>query len=332
MRHAAEALFDRLEAQRSAAVRVYWKVLAKCWLLAPIALLPLAGFVFAMTEHRAGSALQPIALAGRSLVEVSPSAYVAACLVWLFAGVWLLGRHFDRRARPPGRDYLRNYQSEVFNHLCRTHFPGLQYDPKGYIPQQAFEATKLFPHKTYAYHSEDYFHGRSGKTDICFAEIFAQRRRTTLTRNGVEFNVERYFGGILFVADFHKHFHCTTRIVPRAEKPVEIAGQEPVTFEEPEFNEIFTTVSTDQTDVRYILSTSMVQRFIQLNRRYPGMRALFQDDRLVLALPSHRDRFEPSLHRPARSTEQINQFVRDIHELLQVVEELDLNTRIWSKN
>ena len=108
-------------------------------------------------------------------------------------------------------------------------------------------------------------------------------------------------------------------------------GERPVTLEDPEFEEIFTTVSTDQIDARYVLSTSTVRRFVELNRRFPGMRALFRDEQLVLALPGSRDLFEPSLYRRARSSAQIGEFVRDIKDLLQIVDEMNLNTRIWSK-
>ena len=105
-----------------------------------------------------------------------------------------------------------------------------------------------------------------------------------------------------------------------------------MTMEDPEFEETFITVSTDQVDARYVLSTSMVARFVDLSRRIPGMRALFKDEKLVLALPSNRDRFEPSLYRRANSSRQLDRFVRDIQRLLRIVEELSLNTRIWSKS
>ncbi len=75
----------------------------------------------------------------------------------------------------------------------------------------------------------------------------------------------------------------------------------------------------------------MVRRFVRLHRRFPGMRALFEGDKVLLALPTYRNLFEPSLYRNAGSSSQTDQFVKDIQSLLQVVEELDLNTRIWSK-
>ena len=62
------------------------------------------------------------------------------------------------------------------------------------------------------------------------------------------------------------------------------------------------------------------------------MRARFHDDGLLLLLPSTRDRFEPSLYRRAKSRVQIGAFAEDMRACLSVVDALDLNTRIWSKD
>ena len=75
----------------------------------------------------------------------------------------------------------------------------------------------------------------------------------------------------------------------------------------------------------------MIRRFVKLGHRSPGMRALFKDEKLMLLLPHNGDLFEPSLLLHARSTYQLDLFVRTIDSLLSVVNELDLNTRIWSK-
>ena len=84
--------------------------------------------------------------------------------------------------------------------------------------------------------------------------------------------------------------------------------------------------------MRYVLSTSMMQRFVKLQRRFHGMRALFRNESLWLALPISKDLFEPSLYRSADCERQLQEFGRDIRAVLEIVESLDLNTRIWSKS
>jgi len=326
-----ESVYVRLEAQRVAALKSFWLTTLICLFLLPLSVLPLAGGMFVMAEHAPDAFMAALRDAGRQLIEpyAEPVFYGAA--IWFGVILYLLGRTFVRHARQPTWDYIRSFKQIVFKHLCDTHFPGLSYDPKGYVGYDEFDATKLFAYTSDEYLSDDFFSGRSGQTDIHFAEVTAKRKRRRLRKGSIETYYDQFFRGLVFVADFHKHFHSTTRLVPREEKLASVRGQRPVTMEDPEFEEIFATVSTDQVDVRYVLSTGMVRRFVELHKRFPGMRALFRDEKLVLALPVDRNLFEPSLYRRASSTAQINEFVRDIKSLLQVVDELNLNTRIWTK-
>jgi hypothetical protein len=89
--------------------------------------------------------------------------------------------------------------------------------------------------------------------------------------------------------------------------------------------------STDQIDARYVLSTSTMARLVALSRRFSGMRARLADENLLLLLPARRALFEPSLHRRAASPIQLERFVHDVEACLAVVDDLNLNTRIWSK-
>ncbi|MGI9204170.1 MAG: DUF3137 domain-containing protein [Woeseiaceae bacterium] len=330
-RESMRDVFVTLEAQRKAALKAFWLTTLICLCLIPVAILPLAGGVFVMAEHSSDAFMAALRDAGRHFIEpyAEPVFYGAA--IWLGVSLFFLGRYFVRHARQPTWDYIRNFKQKVLNHLCDVHFPGLSYDPQGYVGYDEFDATKLFAYTSDEYRSGDFFGGRTGKTDIHFAEVTAKRERKRFRDGSFETYYDEFFRGLVFVADFHKHFHSTTRLVPRDEKLARVRGQRSVTMEDPEFEEIFATVSTDQVDVRYVLSTGMVRRFVELNNRFPGMRALFRDEKLVLALPVRRELFEPSLYRRASSTAQINEFVRDIKSLLQVVDELNLNTRIWTK-
>ena len=60
--------------------------------------------------------------------------------------------------------------------------------------------------------------------------------------------------------------------------------EERARLEDPRFESAFDTWTTDRVDVRYILSTSVMLRLSTLNRRLPGLRARFHDERLLLRL------------------------------------------------
>ncbi len=328
---AMEALYDGLETQRLAAIKAFWFAALVSLLVLSLAALPLAGSMFVMVDHPPDTAMAALARPARPLLEPYLQPVLLGASVWLFGGLYFAGRYFVQRGRQPVWDYVRSFKAVVLNHVCKLHFPGLSYDPKGYVGYDEFDSTNLFASTSDEYRSEDFFGGRSKKTDIHFAEVVAKRERKHFSNGSFETYYDEFFRGLVFIADFHKHFHSVTRLIPRGEKLKKVRGERPVTMEDPEFEAIFATVSTDQVDARYVLSTSMVRRFVDLNKRFPGMRALFRNEKLVLALPRNRDLFEPSLYRRARSSAQVGQFVKDIKSLLQIVDEMNLNTRIWSK-
>lgn len=328
---ALDALFEELDLKRKAALWIFWRTLFRALGALPLSFLPGVPLV-AMFSDAGTAGLWGWVVRWMQSWPLPYLPYVAfAGLGLVLVGIILIVRYYRRHALGPVRAYERDYKQRVFNAICELHFPGLRYNVDGYIGYDEFEATKLFPYPVDVYQSEDYFEGRLGQTDIRFAEVMAQRERRRLIGKPKRY-YETYFDGIVLVADFHKHFHSTTRLVPEGAKLEGVRGQKPVVFEDPEFEALFEAVSTDQIDVRYILSPSMMQRFVQLSRRFPKLRAKFENENLILMLPSARDHFQTSIHQHPGCKDQINRFVRDLKMILPVVEELNLNTRIWSKS
>lgn len=326
-----DAVSAALEQQRRAVIKAYWRTAFTCLFLLPLAFLPGFLVVSLMTEAQWTLSFPALASDLRTWLDLHDQPVILASLGWIFVVLYLLGRYFRKYANQPRWNYVRDFKTTLYAYLCRTRFPDLAYDYDGHIGWDEFEETGLFPYKTDWYLSEDYFSGRIGSTDISFCEAHAKRERRRWTGKGNNTYLETYFQGLVFCADFHKHFHSTTRLIPKGAKVKGMRGERAVQFEDPEFNELFTTTSTDQTDVRYILSSSMLQRLVGLARRFPAMRARFHEEKLMLMLPTGRDLFEPSLYRRADSRAQLETLAEDISTVLPIVDELNLNTRIWSK-
>ncbi|MFK7914383.1 MAG: DUF3137 domain-containing protein [Pseudomonadales bacterium] len=325
-------IYEPLEQQRVAAVKSAWKARALTLLLVPMVFLPVAALIFTMTYEQFSGMLADLAVRAIPWLQDRINMVMVALIGWVIGGLWLVGKYYQKHVRQPIWAYISQYKTRVFEQLCNKHFPDLRYDANGYIGYDTFDGMQLFNYQSDWYRSEDYFGGQHGKTRIHFAEVHAKRERKRLQDGRIHKYDETFFKGLVFVADFHKHFHCTARLVPTGEKVPRIRSQASVTFEDPDFNERFKTLASDQTDIRYILSTSMMQRMMRLDAQFPGLRAMFSNDRLTLMLPNARDRFEPSIYKRANSIPQIEGLVKEIQELINVVEELDLNTRIWSKS
>jgi Protein of unknown function (DUF3137) len=133
------------------------------------------------------------------------------------------------------------------------------------------------------------------------------------------------FRGILFTADFNKHFQGHTVVQPR------IFGGSNVTMENPEFNKQFSVASNNQIEARYVLSPSLMEKMLSLHQRWNySLGFSFIGSNLTIAIPHTTDFFEASVwskigHHTWQRDWQL------IGDLINIVDELDLNTRIWTK-
>jgi len=64
----------------------------------------------------------------------------------------------------------------------------------------------------------------------------------------------------------------------------------------------------------------------------PGIRAALMDSSLHLAIPLRENWFEPSIDVPAHQVQPLAVFLQQLVVLLHIPEQLDLNTRIWTKS
>jgi hypothetical protein len=105
-----------------------------------------------------------------------------------------------------------------------------------------------------------------------------------------------------------------------------------VKLEDPEFEKMFAVSSTDQIEARYILSPSMMRRLLDLRARHGNeLHISFIGNHIYLALPQNSDLFEPPSLRTPLTVDAVRRIIADLQSVLCIVEELDLNTRIWSK-
>ena len=105
-----------------------------------------------------------------------------------------------------------------------------------------------------------------------------------------------------------------------------------VKLENPDFEKTFDVYSTDQIEARYLLSPSMMERLLALDREFNrNITISFRDSNILIAIPESRNHFEASIWKPMDDLSQLKNDFSMIHALVSIVEDLNLNTRIWSK-
>lgn len=267
--------------------------------------------------------------------------FIFGSFFWLVIGFVLYSINAGRAVTA----YKIAFKEMVMPPLLSLFDPSLRHRSDAGLSEGIFLGTELFTTRPDRYTSEDLIEGRQGKTYLRIAEVNAEERRTSTDSEGkTSTTYVTIFRGVLVVADFHKHFSGRTFVFPdTAEKLFgnfgrffqKMGGRREtglIRLEDPVFEDAFAVYSTDEIEARYILSTSMMQRLLQLRDRFgTDLRVAFKDSCVALAIPSRKPFLEPGLGVPATDPGQVRGFLAELDHVLSLVEELDLNTRIWTK-
>ncbi len=191
------------------------------------------------------------------------------------------------------------------------------------------------------YNGQDYFDGQVGATALRFSLVHAQERYETIvtdtdsdghTTTHTEEHWRDIFKGLFVVADFNKHFSGCTLV--RAGKAGVLSGWNSslVKLEDPRFTKKFTVYSNDQIEARYLLTPNMMERLVELHNIIGGFEASFRNSSIYIAAGGFPyGAFNPDVRLPCTDQQQLSRILGWIFTVGNIVEDLDLNTRIWTK-
>ncbi|MET4081931.1 hypothetical protein ABIB40_001882 [Pedobacter sp. UYP30] len=244
-------------------------------------------------------------------------------------------------------DALSSYKSafklEVIGHALKFLDQSLSINPNAGIGETEFIDTQLFTNSPDRYSTEDLVSGKADKTSFYFAEVNAEYKTETTTKNGTQTNWHNIFKGILFTADFNKNFNGVTVVRPKdfgnalgawfSKNLFSIGSKNLVQLENINFEKTFVTHAIDQVEARYILTPAMMERILALNHQSKDTVSLsFINTKMYIAFPLDRNCFEAPIFKTLLNPNLLNEDVATIKFMYDVVREMDLNTRIWNKS
>jgi hypothetical protein len=237
------------------------------------------------------------------------------------------------------KGYRNDFKSLIIERIVKFVDDNLQYRADGCISKSEFNASKIFHTKPNRYKGDDLVWGKIGQTTIKFSELDAKHE----SGSGKNRTVVQVFKGLFFIADFNKHFHGRTVVLPdTAERLFGKLGQmfqewnfsrdDVVKLEDPEFEKEFVVYSSDQVGARYILSTSLMKRICDFKRKSGRKVHLsFVGSQVNAAISYNRSLFEPKLFSTLLDFEPVREYFEDLSLAVGLVEDLNLNMRIWTK-
>jgi len=258
--------------------------------------------------------------------------------VFFFSFFWLMGLAQRRRAK-----YAAVYKKEVVSRIISTIDPEWMYIQDSCICEKDYAKSGLFNRAVDIYSGDDLVMGKVGKTSFESSELHTQYTTQSTDSDG-DTHTERHgiFKGFFFQSVFNKHFQGQTVVIHGELEEVADAfhgfkgkhkgKQKFVKLENPEFDKLFTVQSTDQIEARYILTPGLMQALVNIQKKHNNsMRVSFLEDKVYLTISFRKDLFEPRVWKSGTDFSTVEE-IWDLFMLnADIINELDLNTRIWTK-
>lgn len=215
----------------------------------------------------------------------------------------------------------------------------LSYDHKRCIDKATYHRSKLYLENISRYNGDDLVSGMVDKTAIRFCELHTQQVR----KSGKNTTVVTIFRGLFFIADFNKKFIGETFVLPDTAESafgslgtffqkMNFSRPQLVKLEDLEFEKAFAVYGTDQIEARYILSPALMQRIMGFKKKTgKNISMSFIDANVFIGIPVSKDLFEAPLFSSLVNYAMIEEYYSYLALCIGIVEDLDLNTRIWTK-
>ncbi|MCP4911863.1 MAG: DUF3137 domain-containing protein [Oligoflexia bacterium] len=236
------------------------------------------------------------------------------------------------------RPFRKKFKKNIIKRILGDVFPEFNYKTKGELSSSEFTSSCLYHSSVNIYSCEDQLDGKIEKTDFKFYEVDAKYKTS-----GKNSSTRTVFFGFIVEVDFNKYFNGHTVIhndvtvgvfgkwLGEKLNSLNLSSLKKVSLENVVFEKYFHVLSSDSQEARYLLSPKLMEKILKLRERNKGVRLSFYKNRLYISFPQKKNFFEPKFTGelfPLKDLWEINKVISFIPEL---VETLDLNTRIWTK-
>lgn len=237
------------------------------------------------------------------------------------------------------REKKVRFKREVIGKTVTFLHPDLSYEHTRCIDKNTYHRSKLYLYSINRYNGEDQVSGTLGKTSIRFCELHTQDVR----KSGKNTTVVTIFRGLFFIADFNKKFVGETFVLPDTAESafgslgtffqkMNMSRPALVKLEDVEFEKAFAVYGTDQVEARYILSPALMQRITGFrNKTRKKISMSFIDSSVFIGIPVSKNLFEAPTFSTLVNYSMIAEYYSYLALCIGIVEDLDLNTRIWTK-
>lgn len=241
------------------------------------------------------------------------------------------------------KEYAAEFKGCVIRILAALIDPHLDYFPGRQIDEQDYRESDIFRNRIDRLIGDDLVEGELGATRFRFSELkHEEMHETTDAKGRKRTRWATVFQGIFFIADFNKQFQGRTYVIPDASGSfLDLAKQfekwstsrgDIVELKNPEFETLFTVYGTDQVEARYILSPSLMERLVKFRHKAnTEVHISFIHSKLFVAISVNQNLLEPKIFSSGAQSRHLRDYFRCLALVAGIVDDLNLNLRIWGK-
>ena len=260
--------------------------------------------------------------------------HFAIIFIIVLAATWYL-----MRLEKEKKGYREKFKKNVVKHIVNLINPDWSYDSEGLIPQAIFESSGLFTTKIDRYEGDDFVQGVIEKTEFQFSEVKAEHRSKS-SDNKVEWRT--IFQGLFAHAEFNKDIQGKTFVYPEVPGKlgaimgkvynVDKKSAERIKLESPEFERLYEVYGTNQIESRYVLTPAMMEAMVNIRNRYGNLASFsFVGSKVYVAMSFAEELFEPRIFSTGVRFDDMEKMNNQFSIIQTIVHEMNLNTRIWTK-
>ncbi|MFY0626134.1 MAG: DUF3137 domain-containing protein [Reichenbachiella sp.] len=249
---------------------------------------------------------------------------------------------FAYKSWKPYNGYKKAYKETVVAAVVKSINPTWKYSFDQFISKKQYHASKLFKSRLDRYNGDDLVTGTIEKTDFRMSELHTMyKTQSTDSKGNKKTTWHTIFKGLFAHIDFNKAIKGETQVLTdTAEKMFGSFGKKLqsigsggklVKLENIEFEKEFVVYGSDQNEARYILTPAMMEAMLTIKKAYDReVQFSFIGTRVYIAMNFKKDLFEPKLSRPV-DFEDVKQMNEQFNLISIIIHEMNLNTRIWTK-
>jgi hypothetical protein len=264
---------------------------------------------------------------------------------YIIIGVSILGGiYFGITAYKKKKEYRLKFKKQIVAEIVNILDPTWNYDSERSLAQEDYLKSEIFQRRVDRCRGDDFIEGKIGQTDFKCSELHTEYKQVTTDSKGRRKTEWRtIFKGLFLHADFNKHIQGKTFVFPdlaerlfgRLGNKLQKMGSthgELVKLEDVEFEKTFAVYGSDQVESRYILSPRVIESLVKIKKKAKSKIHLsFVGSRVYCAISFKKDLFEPNIFTSGVKFADIKEIYRIFSFIEVIISDLELNTRIWSK-